>query len=227
MAFRAIPVAAGLALAAALCAPWAVAQGAPPSTPPQLPGGAATTPTPAMAMPAEGNTALTGTIIQRLSNDPVLGSQTITASVGTGGVVTLDGVVPQQKYADRAIQVVKSVAGVEQVNNQILVNQDPFATPPPEGNASQPLTASVPEVPAAQDPQAQIADALAKVPALADVSAQMYGNQIVLYGSVKNDEAKKQAEQVVRSISPNQPLIDIIWKDTHPMAPPPMVPKSS
>ncbi len=225
MACRAIP-AAGFALAAALCAPWAAAQATPPATPPQLPGGAGATATPAMPMPVEGTTTLTGAIMQRLSDDPVLSSQTITASVGKGGVVTLNGVVPRQAYAARAVELVKAVNGVSQVNNNILVNQDPFAPPPPEENTSLPIGAVPPPLPAASDPTAKIADALAKFPALARVSAQIYANQVVLFGTVASDAAMRQAEQIVRSIAPKLPVINIIWRDSHPLAPPPRVPQS-
>ncbi len=221
MASRAISVAARLALAAAFCAPWAAAQ----ATPPQLPGGA-TTATPAMPLPAEGTTALTGAIMQRLSNDPVLGSQTITANVGKAGLVTLNGVVPQEAYATRAVALVKSIPGVSGVNDQILVNQDSFAPPPPQESTALPLTTALPPPPAATDPQARIADALAKVPALARVSAQIYDQKVVLFGTVASDQAKQQAERIVRSIVPRMPLVNIIWKDSHPLAPPPLVPQN-
>jgi osmotically-inducible protein OsmY len=221
MALRAIPAAA-LALTLAGGTLAAAAQ----TTPPQLPGAAATA-TPAMALPSEGTTSLTGTIIQRLAQDPVLGSQTITASVGRGGVVTLNGVVPAQAYADRAAAIVKSIAGVASVNNQILVNRDPFAPPPPEENTALPIAPAPPSVPAAGDPTAKIADALAKVPALANVSAQVYDKKIILYGSVTTDAARRQAEQIVRSIEPALPLVDVIWKDAHPRAGPPLIPQNN
>jgi osmotically-inducible protein OsmY len=225
MALRAIPAAAVLALTLAVGASSAAAQAASPAAPPQL-SGAATAPTPAMALPAEGTTSLTGAIIQRLSEDPVLGSQTITASVGQGGVVTLNGVVPQAGYATRAAAVVHSIPGVTSINNNILVNRDPFAPPPPNENTAAPIDTTPPPIPAATDPQAKIADALAKVPALANVSAQLYDKKILLFGTVTSNAARAQAERIVRGIEPSLPLVDIIWKDAHPLSGPPRVPEN-
>src|SRR6185312_9298690 len=87
-------------------------------------------PPPTASVPAPGTSALTGQIMQRLTDDPVLQNIAITASVGANGVVTLNGVVPSHELNQRAIEVVKAVPGVSQVASNILVNVDPFAPKP-------------------------------------------------------------------------------------------------
>ena len=187
------------------------------------------TPASAVALPvvpAQGNTALTGDIMQRLTDDPVLRGITITASVGENGAVSLNGVVPTQALADRALAVVKTVSGVSSVSSQILVNQDPFAPAPAAATGPMPpFTATPPPPRAAEEPQALLNDALAKVPDLARISAHIYADEVLLYGTVTSDAAKKQAEQIVRQVAPKMPMNDIIWVDPHPLAPPPLVPK--
>ena len=177
------------------------------------------------ALPASGNTALTGAVMQRLTNDPVLGNITLTAKVGAGGAVSLNGVVPTQALADRAVALVKTVPGVASVTSQILVNVDPFAPPHPLPATLPPINAILAPPPAAREPQALIADALAKVPALSRVSAQVYGNEVTLLGSVATKQDRERAVQVARQILPKAPITNIIWVDPRPLSPPPLVPK--
>ncbi|MGH9393258.1 MAG: BON domain-containing protein [Terriglobales bacterium] len=177
-------------------------------------------------VPAQGNTALTGAIMQRLTDDPLLGSITITANVGADNAVSLNGVVPAQALADRALALIQSVPGVGSVTSQILVNQDPFAPPPPQSHAPAPPINTVPAPPrAAAEPQAQISDAFARQPDLARVSARVYGDELMLFGTVTSEKAKKLAEQVARPFAPKLPVNNIIWVDPHPLSPPPLVPK--
>lgn len=186
---------------------------------------AANAATPALPLPAPGNSTLTGQIMQRLTDDAALRGITITASVGDNGVVTLNGVVPTDALQTRAEDIVKSVPGVSSVTSQILVNQDPFApapktptTPPP------PITSAPPPPAAAGEPQAMIADALAKVPGLTRVSGAIYDDSVMLIGTVTSEAYKRQAEAIARQILPNHPITDIIWVDPHPLSPPPRVP---
>lgn len=179
----------------------------------------------AQVMPASGNTALTGAIMQRLTDDPVLRGATITANVGQAGAVSLNGVVPTQAMADRAVEVVKSVPGVDAVTSQILVNQDPFApshpasaVPPP------PITAAPPPPAAASEPQALLADALAKQPSLANVYGSIYGNKVILNGMVSSSRDKQLAEQIARKATPGFSITDIIYVVKHPLSPAPLVP---
>lgn len=164
--------------------------------------------------------------MQRLTDDPVLGAITITANVGENGAVSLNGVVPTQALADRAVAVAKTVPGVSSVSSQILVNQDPFAPAPstPTGPMP-PITSAPPPLRAAEEPQALLNDSFEKQPSLARVSARIYADEVLLYGTVTSDRVKQQAEQIVRQIAPKLPLNDIIWVDQHPLAPPPLVPK--
>ncbi|MGH9121086.1 MAG: BON domain-containing protein [Acidimicrobiales bacterium] len=180
-------------------------------------------------VPAQGNSTLTGRIMQRLTEDPVLRLITITASVGENGAVSLNGVVPTQALNDRAVDVVKSVAGVQSVNSRILVNQDPFA-PRSQSSASAtalpPITAAPPPPPAARDPQALLADALARDPALARVSSRVYDGKVMLIGTVTQSQARDRAERVAKQAVPKLPVTNIIWVDPHPLAPPPLLPAS-
>src|SRR6185437_13752318 len=170
----------GIIVAALVCGSLAVGQNAATS-----PAAAATQ----RIIPAQGNTALTGAIMQRLTDDPVLGNITITTNVGENGAVSLNGVVPTQ------------------------------TGPMP------PITSAPPPPRAAAEPQALLNDAFEKQPSLARVSAHIYADEVLLYGTVTSDGVKKQAEQIVRQIAPKLPLNDIIWVDRHPLAPPPLVPK--
>src|SRR6185437_6112524 len=191
----------GIIVAALVCGSLAVGQNAATS-----PAAAATQ----RIIPAQGNTALTGAIMQRLTDDPVLG--TITINVGENGAVSLNGVVPTQALADRAVEVVKTVPGVSSVSSQILVNQDPFAPAAPTPTGPMPPITSAPPPPrAAAEPQALLNDAFEKQPSLARVSAHIYADEVLLYGTVTSDGVKKQAEQIVRQIAPKLPLNDIIW----------------
>lgn len=183
--------------------------------------------TAALPLPAPGNSTLTGKIMQRLTDDTVLRGTTITVSVGDNGVVRLNGVVPTDALQTRAVDIVKAVPGVSSVVSQILVNQDPFAPAPPASTGPMPPINTAPPPPlAASEPQALIADALAKVPALSRVSGNLYGNRIMLIGTVTSDRDRKQAEAVARQTLPNYAISDLIWVDPHPLSPPPRVPNS-
>ncbi|MGH9481393.1 MAG: BON domain-containing protein [Terriglobales bacterium] len=202
------------ALVLACLAPLGAQSGAAPATPM----------VPAQALPASGNTALTGAIMQRLTDDAVLRGITITANVGMAGAVSLNGVVPTQAMADRAVEVVKSVPGVDQVTSQILVNQDPFAPPHVAPANPPPISAAPPPPPAAREPQALLADALVQEPALADVYGTVYGNKVILNGLVPSDPDRVLAEQIARKIAPNFAITNIIYVAKHPLSPPPLVP---
>ncbi|HUX68688.1 MAG TPA: BON domain-containing protein [Terriglobales bacterium] len=182
--------------------------------------------TPAASLPASSNTALTGAIMQRLTNDPVLGNITITAKVGDGGAVSLNGVVPTQALVDRAVALVKTVPGVTQVVSQILVNVDPFSPPHPLPAVLPPINATLAPPPAANEPQALIADALAKVPALSQVSVQVYGNEVMLLGTVATDQDSQRAVQLARQILPQAPIVNILWVEPRPLSSAPLIPKS-
>lgn len=187
---------------------------------------AAQTPAPQLpTLPASANTALTGVIMQRLTDDPVLRGVTITASVGDGDTVSLNGVVPNQALVDRAEQVVQQVPGVSKVTSQILVNVDPFAPARPVPANPPPVDAAVPPPPAATEPQALISDALAKVPTLRRVSVQVYGDRVMLLGSVATKPDSVRAEQIARQVDPHAAIENIIWVNPHPLSPPPFVPK--
>ncbi len=183
--------------------------------------------TPALPLPAPGNSTLTGQIMQRLTDDAALRGITITASVGDNGAVALNGVVPTDALQARAVAVVKSVPGVSSVNSQILVNQDPFAPAPAAATAPPPPIGSTPPPPlAASEPQAMIADALAQAPGLTRVSGNVYDDRITLIGTVTSEQYKKQAEAIARQTLPHHPITDIIWVDPHPLSPPPRVPSN-
>lgn len=178
------------------------------------------------AQPTSNNTALTGVIMERLITDPVLENTTLTVAVADSGEVTLNGAVAQQALADRAVDVVKSVPGVSSVKDMILVSKDPFAPPkPPLPSPMPPINAAIPASPASNNPQTRLADALARTAGLVRVASSIYDHEVLLFGTVGTEQAKKQATQIARSILPNAPIQNIIWVDPHPLSPPPLIPQ--
>lgn len=199
-----------------------LAQGAT-QNPAQIQAPAAVMPTPPAPNPG-AHIALTGAVMQALSNAPTVGAYTITANVTDDGAVALNGVVPTQSVADAAVQVVKAVPGVKSVTSQILVNQDPFAPANAAGVASIAPAASA--APASEEPQSRISNALAANPALARVSAVVYDRQIVLIGTVTSSKDSDAAVQIARKTLPGYPINNTIWVEPHPMAPAPKIPRS-
>lgn len=194
-----------------------------PAQPRQAP---APNPAALQAQPTSNNTALTGAIMERLITDPVLANTTITIAVGDHGEVTLNGAVAQAALADRAVAVVKSVPGVQSVKNMILVSKDPFAPPrPPLPSPLPPINAAIPAPPASNSPQTRLAEALAKTAGLVRVASSVYDNEVLLFGTVETEQAKKQATEIARRILPQAPIQNIIWVDPHPLSPPPLIPQ--
>lgn len=178
------------------------------------------------AQPTSNNTSLTGAIMERLITDPILENTTITIAVADNGEVTLNGAVAQQALADRAVDVVKSVPGVKSVKNMILVSKDPFAPPkPPLPSPLPPINAVIPAPPASNSPQTRLSEALAKISGLVRVASSIYDNEVLLFGTVETEQAKKQATAIARSILPQAPIQNIIWVDPHPLSPPPLIPQ--
>ncbi|MGH9486915.1 MAG: BON domain-containing protein [Terriglobales bacterium] len=218
----------GLALVLPLALAAQQTQTAPPqlAPPPSTPA-ASTVPSTAalLAQPTTNNTRLTGAVMQRLITDPLLQGTSITVKVTDSGDVTLNGALAQQALVNRAIDVVKSVPGVHSVTSMILVSADPFAPPkPPPASPPPPIAATPPPPPAAHSPQSELEDALKTVPALARVGSRIITKQILLYGTVETDQAKKQAEALAHKTVPNLPIKNIIWVDNHPLSPPPLIP---
>lgn len=178
------------------------------------------------AQPTSNNTSLTGAIMERLITDPILENTTITIAVADNGEVTLNGAVAQQALADRAVDVVKSVPGVKSVKNMILVSKDPFAPPkPPLPSPLPPINAVIPAPPASNSPQTRLSEALAKTSGLVRVASSIYDNEVLLFGTVETEQAKKQATAIARGILPQAPIQNIIWVDPHPLSPPPLIPQ--
>ncbi|TAN22064.1 MAG: BON domain-containing protein [Acidobacteria bacterium] len=178
------------------------------------------------AQPTSNNTSLTGAIMERLITDPVLENTTITVAVANNGAVTLNGAVAQQALADRAADVVKSVPGVKSTKNMILVSNDPFAPPkPPLPSPLPPINAALPAPPASNSPQTRLSDALARSAGLVRVASSIYDNEVLLFGTVETEQAKKQATEIARAVLPKAPVQNIIWVNPHPLSPPPMIPQ--
>lgn len=189
---------------------------------------------PTMASPPAANPAahiaVTSAIMQKLTNDPVLTGLTITANVTDNGVVSLNGVVSTQALADQAVSDVQGVSGVQSVKSQILINQDPFAAAAnaASSGASLPETAgSGSQLLAANDPQVQMAQALAADPALARIAANVYGTTVVLNGTVATKADKQRALAIVHQHLPNYQITDVVWVNRHPLVPLPLTPKAS
>ncbi|MGH9485346.1 MAG: BON domain-containing protein, partial [Terriglobales bacterium] len=167
---------------------------------------------PAIPASTTNNTALTGGIMERLISDPVLKNTTITIAITDNGTVTLNGDVTRQALADRAAAVVKSVAGVHSVQNMILVSQDPFAPPkPPLPSPMPPINSAAPAPMASNSTQARLAKALAAVAGLVRVGTRTYDNEVLLFGTVETEKAKKQATQIAQEVAPKMPIKNSIW----------------
>ncbi|MGH9476414.1 MAG: BON domain-containing protein [Terriglobales bacterium] len=187
---------------------------------------AQTTPAVPSTPAATNNTALTGAIMQRLISDPILQGTAVTVAVSDNGDVQLNGVVARQDVLDRALEVVKSVPGVQQVTSNILVNTDPFAPPrPPLPSPPPPINATPPPLQAASSPQAQIARAFSTALSLVRVGVQVQEGTVLLYGSVETQQSKRQAESIAHQIEPKLPIKNIIWVNPHPLSPPPLIPQ--
>jgi hyperosmotically inducible periplasmic protein len=86
------------------------------------------TPSPtAVATPQAAGTpddeAIQAAIERKLRDDPKLSALGITATV-TNGKVTLEGTAPSDEMKDQAERLVRTVKGVKQVDNQIVVISD-------------------------------------------------------------------------------------------------------
>lgn len=177
---------------------------------------------PAPENPAAHST-LTGAVMEALTSSPQLGLIPITVKVSGNGSVLLNGVVATEALAQEAVKVVQAVPGVTRVQSSILVNQDPFA-PRAASQPAAPPPAN-PLADASQSPQAKIERALNANPALAQVSARAYGNEITIFGTVPNDKDKDEAEAIAQKTVPDMKITNIIWVNTHPLAPPPLIPQ--
>lgn len=208
------------------------AQNAAPSAPetPATPANLAETANPpaVLPQPAETNpvahTALTGDVMEALTSAPALASTPITISVTDQGAVSLNGVVTSQSEADAAVAAVKAVPGVKSVTSEILVNKDPFA---PAAAAATPAApkGTNPLVDTSNDPQAKLDTALNAHPDLALVASNVYANEATLFGTVTSSKAKSEAEQIARQTLPNFKISNIIFVNSRPSGPAPLVPK--
>lgn len=149
---------------------------------------------------AESPRAVRTTVLQTLINDPELGQYALAASVDDQFRVVLRGTLPSKSDKELAERLVKSVAGVKGVDNQIQV-----------GTVA-PLAAGNPAAAAASDADVEtaVANALRARPELAGVSVRVSQQQIQLEGTVASAADRRRAEALAKKNAAGMKVVDAI-----------------
>ncbi|HVA62995.1 MAG TPA: BON domain-containing protein [Terriglobales bacterium] len=151
---------------------------------------------------------LRATILQTLINDPELGQYALAASVDGESRVVLNGALPSKQDKELATKLVKSIAGVKSVDNQIQVSAAaaPLAGVAPAGAATPAATPNAP--PSDADVQAAVQNALRAQPELAGVTATVSEDQVTLTGTVASEAAREAAVAVAKKNAAGMGVVD-------------------
>lgn len=142
-------------------------------------------------------------VLQTLINDPELGQYPLAASVGGNRTVVLNGEVPTKSDRDTAARLVKSVAGVAGVTNEIKVNPRAAALAAPAA-----ATPAGPAIPTNNAIHAVIQNAIAVQPDLNDVSVAVNYDEVNLTGTVPTKAAKKLAAQIAQADAGRRKIVN-------------------
>ncbi|HUX66462.1 MAG TPA: BON domain-containing protein [Terriglobales bacterium] len=151
---------------------------------------------------------LRATILQTLINDPELGQYALAASVDGEDQVVLNGTLPSKEDKELASKLVKSIAGVKGVDNQIQVSAAvaPLAGVAPAAAATPAATPNAP--PSDADVQAAVQNALRAHPELAKVKATVSEEQVTLSGTVANQAGREEAVAVAKKNAAGMGVVD-------------------
>lgn len=153
---------------------------------------------------------LRDTILQTLLNDPELGQYPLAASVSADHTVVLNGTLPNKGDKDTAARLVKSIAGVKRVQNDITV--DAATTPLPAPAAAAPAASAAPPASPAQptpnDVQTAVQNALAADASLGNVTATVTDAVVTLTGTVANRKDRDRADRIATHSAPHLKLVD-------------------
>ncbi|HWG38627.1 MAG TPA: BON domain-containing protein [Terriglobales bacterium] len=159
--------------------------------------------------------SLRTTILQTLINDPELGRYPLAASVAPDYTVQLNGTLPTKEESQTAERLVKSIAGVKRVRNQIRVDAKVAALYPPGGVATAnpggaAAAATTPD--AANTPDqilaAAVANALAGHKGMGQVQITVRQGEVRLSGTVLNLQDKTTAQQVAEKAAPGHTVVN-------------------
>ena len=159
--------------------------------------------------------SLRTTILQTLINDPELGRYPLAASVAPDFTVELNGTLPTKQESQTAERLVKSIAGVKSVRNQIRVDSKVASLYPAGGvAAANPAGAAAPATtPEAantpdQDLAAAVSNALASREGMGQVQVQVHQGEVLLSGTVLSDQDKTTAQQVAEKAAPGHKVVN-------------------
>ncbi|MGH9416288.1 MAG: BON domain-containing protein [Terriglobales bacterium] len=166
--------------------------------------------------------ALRSTVLQTLINDPELGPYALAASVTPARAVTLNGTLPSKQDKQLAGNLVRSIAGVTGVHNQIRVAAAvrPLVTPASASPAKNALRASGCNTAGCNAKvAAAIRARLAGEPRLAGVEATVEREGVVLTGTVADAATRERvlrlASAAAHSITPFPTLVNRIEIHNH------------